>query len=48
MSEDQRFAGRRTDVLTFETDVLTEDVTLGGEILAKLKVATLARMLTGL
>ncbi|MDI9871127.1 CocE/NonD family hydrolase [Flectobacillus roseus] len=40
MSEDQRFAGRRTDVLTFETDVLTEDVTLGGEILAKLKVAT--------
>jgi uncharacterized protein len=40
MSEDQRFAGRRTDVLVFETDVLTEDLTLGGEIMAKLKVST--------
>ena len=40
MSEDQRFAGRRTDVLTFETDVLTEDMTLGGEIMANLKIAT--------
>lgn len=40
MSEDQRFAGRRTDVLTFVTDELKEDVTLGGEIMAKLKIAT--------
>jgi uncharacterized protein len=40
MSEDQRFAGRRTDVLVFETDILTEDMTLGGEIMAKLKVST--------
>ena len=40
MSEDQRFAGRRTDVLVFQTDVLTDDVTLGGEIMAHLKVAT--------
>ncbi len=40
MSEDQRFAGRRTDVLVFETDVLTEDMTLGGEIMANLKIAT--------
>lgn len=40
MSEDQRFAGRRTDVLTFETDFLTEDITLGGEIMAKLKIST--------
>ncbi len=40
MSEDQRFAGRRPDVLVFQTDVLTEDVTLGGEIMAKLKVST--------
>jgi len=40
MSEDQRFAGRRTDVLTFQTDVLTEDITLGGEIMSHLKVAT--------
>ncbi|GAB3919498.1 CocE/NonD family hydrolase [Mucilaginibacter boryungensis] len=40
MSEDQRFAGRRPDVLTFQTDVLTEDITLGGEIMSHLKVAT--------
>ena len=30
---------KRPDVLTFETEVLTEDITLAGEILAKLKVA---------
>ena len=40
MSEDQRFAGRRPDVLVFQTDVLTDDVTLGGEIMSHLKVAT--------
>jgi putative CocE/NonD family hydrolase len=40
MSEDQRFAGRRTDVLVFQTDVLSDDVTLGGEIMSHLKVAT--------
>jgi putative CocE/NonD family hydrolase len=40
MTDDQRFAARRTDVLVFETDVLTEDLTLAGDILAKLKVAT--------
>ncbi|CAN5300005.1 CocE/NonD family hydrolase [soil metagenome] len=40
MSEDQRFAGRRPDVLTFQTDVLPEDMTLGGEIMARLKVST--------
>lgn len=40
MSEDQRFAGRRTDVLVFQTDVLTEDITLGGEIMSHLKIAT--------
>lgn len=40
MSEDQRFAGRRPDVLVFQTDVLTDDLTLGGEIMAKLKVST--------
>jgi uncharacterized protein len=39
MSDDQREAGSRPDVLTFETDTLTEDVTIAGEILAKLKVA---------
>lgn len=40
MSEDQRFAARRPDVLVFETDVLTEDMTLGGEIMAKLNIST--------
>jgi uncharacterized protein len=40
MSEDQRFAGRRTDVLVFQTDMLENDLTLGGEIMAKLKVST--------
>ncbi|QCR24803.1 X-Pro dipeptidyl-peptidase [Pontibacter sp. SGAir0037] len=40
MSDDQRFASRRPDVLSFQTDALTEDITLAGEILAQLKVAT--------
>ncbi|MXV51771.1 CocE/NonD family hydrolase [Pedobacter sp. HMF7647] len=40
MSEDQRFAGRRPDVLVFQSEVLTDDITLGGEITAKLKVST--------
>lgn len=39
MTDDQRHAARRPDVLAFETPVLTEDVTLAGEIMAKLKVA---------
>lgn len=40
MTDDQRFAARRPDVLVFQTPVLSEDVTLSGEIIAKLKVAT--------
>ena len=40
MTDDQRFAARRPDVLVFETEVLTDDFTLSGDILAKLKVAT--------
>lgn len=40
MTDDQRFAARRTDVLIFETEVLEEDFTLAGDIMAKLKVAT--------
>lgn len=40
MTDDQRFAARRSDVLVFETEVLEEDLTLAGDILAKLKVAT--------
>jgi putative CocE/NonD family hydrolase len=37
--EDQRFAHQRPDVLTFETDILTEDITISGNILPKLKVS---------
>jgi len=40
MTDDQRFAGKRTDVLVFETSVLTEDMTMAGEILARLNVST--------
>ena len=39
MSDDQREASRRPDVLTFETEPLEADKTLAGEIMAKLKVA---------
>jgi uncharacterized protein len=42
MSEDQRFALSRPDVVTFTTDYLTEDITLAGEIMSKLKIATAA------
>ncbi len=40
MSDDQRFASARDDVLVFETGVLKEELTLSGELLANLKVAT--------
>ncbi|MEM9412179.1 MAG: CocE/NonD family hydrolase, partial [Planctomycetota bacterium] len=40
MSDDQRFASKRPDVLVFQTPVLTEPITLAGDILAKLNVAT--------
>jgi putative CocE/NonD family hydrolase len=40
MVDDQRFAATRTDVLVYETDPLTEDVTIAGPISPKLKVAT--------
>lgn len=40
MSEDQRFAVGRPDVLTFTTDALTEDLTFAGEIMAKLNIAS--------
>ena len=39
MNDDQRFASRRTDVLTFQTDVLTEDLTLAGIVTADLAVS---------
>ncbi|RYJ52414.1 CocE/NonD family hydrolase [Flavobacterium petrolei] len=40
MTDDQRFAARRPDVIVFETEVLSDDTTLAGEILAKLQVST--------
>ena len=40
MSEDQRFAVGRPDVVTFTTDILTEDMTFGGELMAKLNIAS--------
>jgi uncharacterized protein len=39
MAEDQRFVAERNDVLFYETDVLTEDVTLAGKIIADLQVS---------
>lgn len=40
MVEDQRFAATRPDVLVYQTDVLTEDVTIAGPIIADLFVST--------
>ena len=40
MTDDQRFASRRGDVLTYQTDVLTEDITLAGPIIASLIAST--------
>lgn len=39
MTDDQRFASRRPDVLTFSTDVLTEDITVAGPLVANLLTA---------
>lgn len=39
MTDDQRFAFRRPDVLTFETFPLEEDLTLAGPVIANLKVS---------
>lgn len=36
MTDDQRFASRRPDVLTFSTQPLTEDITVGGPLVADL------------
>lgn len=40
MVEDQRFAATRPDVLVYETDELTEEITFSGELIAKLFAAT--------
>lgn len=39
MTDDQRFASRRPDVITFKTAVLENDLTLAGTVIADLKVA---------
>jgi hypothetical protein len=40
MTEDQRFAARRPDVLVYETEPLDRDVTIAGPIRVALKVST--------
>ncbi len=40
MTDDQRFASRRPDVLTFVTEVQHKDVTISGSVLADLMVST--------
>ena len=40
MTDDQRFASRRTDVLTYATDPLQEDVTIAGPVSPRLRVAS--------
>ena len=39
MTDDQRFAERRPDVLTFKTEILQEDLTVAGEITADIMTA---------
>lgn len=40
MIDDQRFAALRPDVKVYQTDVLTEDITLAGPVMANLVVST--------
>ncbi|MEC5394243.1 CocE/NonD family hydrolase [Bergeyella sp. RCAD1439] len=40
MTEDQRFALSRPDVLTFTSEVLTQDLTFAGELMARLNIAS--------
>ena len=40
LTDDQRFVDNRPDVLTWQTDTLTEDVTITGNVFAKLYAAT--------
>ncbi|RZM29495.1 MAG: CocE/NonD family hydrolase [Pedobacter sp.] len=40
MIDDQRFAARRPDVKVYQTEVLSEDITLTGALMAKLQVST--------
>jgi len=40
MVDDQRFAAKRSDVVTYETEPLTEDITIAGPITPKLHVSS--------
>jgi len=40
LTEDQRFVDGRPDVLTWQTEPLTEDVTIAGDVIAKLYAST--------
>lgn len=40
MYEDQRFASRRPDVLVYRSEILTEDITISGKLLADLYIST--------
>ena len=40
MTSDQRFSAARPDVLTYQTDILTNDATLVGDIRANLSIST--------
>jgi putative CocE/NonD family hydrolase len=40
MLDDQRFAERRPDVKTYQTDILTDDITLTGPVMARLFSST--------
>ena len=40
MTDDQRFASRRPDVMVYQTDILAEDITLTGPLTADLFVST--------
>lgn len=40
MTDDQRFASRRPDVMVYQTDILTEDITITGPVTAELFVST--------
>lgn len=39
MTDDQRFASRRTDVLTYESEILKSDLTVAGPVIADLMVS---------
>ena len=39
MTDDQRFASRRPDVLSYQSQVLPADLTIGGPVMADLRVS---------